>query len=169
MQILHAPLFNEELAKAGIPQEIANTPHAEISIVYPDGEQTPIVIKSIKKPEKKEGQSADLELRALEALKHPNIIRLLGHTYINNHITQLGLEYVPGRSLEENISNTFLLPHDAAPLLVQAAGALEYMHGGEGHPSYVHNDISSYNFLVRTDGVVKLADFGFAYPLEGIP
>jgi len=89
---------------------------------------------------------------------HPGIVTVhqLGEDGDNVFIV---MEFVEGSSLER------LLTQNPAPdrawsldILAQAAVALDYAH----QAGVVHRDVKPANILVRSDGRVKIADFGIA-------
>jgi serine/threonine protein kinase len=96
-------------------------------------------------------------------ISHPGIVTVyqLGEEGENIFIA---MEYVEGSSLE-----TLLVDkkgHDTAwalDILSQIAVALDYAHKA----NVVHRDIKPANILVRSDGRVKIADFGIAKMTAG--
>ena len=77
------------------------------------------------------------------------------------------MEYVEGETLAElmRAGRPGAAPTEAVELLVQVCAGLEHAHAA----GLVHRDIKPQNLLVRTDGVVKVADFGIARTLAGHP
>jgi len=96
-------------------------------------------------------------------ISHPGIVTVyqLGEEGENIFIV---MEYVEGSSLE-----TLLVDKKgrdtawALDILSQIAVALDYAHKG----NVVHRDIKPANILVRSDGRVKIADFGIAKMTAG--
>jgi serine/threonine protein kinase len=125
----------------------------------------PVAIKVINKTQSATNQEdAELRLRfqreaaAAGRLSHPNIVAVyqLGE---DQNTQYLVMELIEGRSLERILSEERLLtPTVALPLLSQIADALDYAH----REGVVHRDIKPANILVRSDGKVKLTDFGIA-------
>ncbi len=98
------------------------------------------------------------EASAAGKLSHGNIVTIyqLGE---QNGLPYMVMEFVAGSSLEGMLSNHTRVPPDKAlSILAQIADALDYAHS-EG---IVHRDVKPANVLVRTDGRVKITDFGIA-------
>lgn len=106
-------------------------------------------------------QRFEREARAASALNHPNIITIYD-TGREQDAHFIATEYIEGRTLRQLISDG---PHPLAETLeigVQIASALSAAHGA----GIVHRDIKPENVMVRTDGLVKLLDFGLAKPIH---
>jgi eukaryotic-like serine/threonine-protein kinase len=98
------------------------------------------------------------EARLAGRLSHPNIVRVYdaGETDGRPFIV---MEYVAGTSL----ADTGRLPAARVVKLgVQACAGLQHAHDA----GLVHRDVKPANLLVRTDGVLKVADFGIARAAE---
>jgi len=93
------------------------------------------------------------EAQALAALNHPNIAQIYG---VEQHA--LVMEYVPGRTLEEQVRSSGFDVQDAVRIAHAIAEALEAAHMA----GIVHRDLKPANVKVRDDGVVKVLDFGLA-------
>lgn len=118
------------------------------------------------------------EAKAAAKLDHPHIARVLvdGTT---NQVHWFAMEYVPGRTLADELVLLQRSPHDAPPipppvlrprsdpehltqivrLVADVAGALDHAH----RRGVVHRDVKPSNLLVGADGVVKVVDFGVAH------
>ena len=101
------------------------------------------------------------EAHAASALNHPNILTI--HD-IGKHgdIHFIATEFVAGQTLRQRIKNSSLNLADALDIAVQVASALVAAHDA----GIVHRDIKPENIMIRTDGYVKVLDFGIAKLIE---
>jgi TolB-like protein/Tfp pilus assembly protein PilF len=97
------------------------------------------------------------EARAASALNHPNIITVLrvgefdGRRYI-------ATELIEGKTLRDCMSGGPFKVAAALDVAIQVAAALAAAHAA----GIVHRDIKPENLMVRSDGYVKVLDFGLA-------
>jgi serine/threonine protein kinase len=101
------------------------------------------------------------EAEALAALNHPNIAHIHG---LEKHagVTALVMELVEGESLADRIANGPIPLDEALPIARQIAEALEAAH----EQDIVHRDLKPANVKLRSDGTVKVLDFGLAKTME---
>lgn len=133
---------------------------------FDPGISRPVAIKVIRPQHfASEEQTEETSLRfAREAnaagrLSHPNIVIVyqLGH---DRGYQYMAMEFVDGVSLNKMMSGGVAMDAEIAlGLLRQIAAALDYAHA----QGIVHRDVKPANILVRTDRVVKIADFGIAH------
>jgi eukaryotic-like serine/threonine-protein kinase len=95
------------------------------------------------------------EARAASALNHPNILTIYDFGQAND-IQYIVSELVEGRSLRELIGQISVAT--ALDYARQIGEALEAAH----RAGIVHRDIKPENVMVRSDGYVKVLDFGLA-------
>lgn len=101
------------------------------------------------------------EARAASALNHPNILTIhevgdaAGIPYIST-------EFIDGATLGELIRKEELSFAEVLDIAEQVASALAAAHAA----GIVHRDIKPENIMRRTDGLVKILDFGIAKLLE---
>ena len=97
------------------------------------------------------------EARAASALNHPNIITIheVGEDGGTNYIAT---EFIDGKTLRERLFEKPLSFEEAMSVAVQTTEALAAAHTA----GIVHRDIKPENIMIRTDGYVKVLDFGIA-------
>jgi serine/threonine protein kinase/TolB-like protein/tetratricopeptide (TPR) repeat protein len=97
------------------------------------------------------------EALAVSALNHPNIVTIyeVGEWQGRNFIVA---EYVDGMTLRQYMCTQTPTIASSLEIAFQIANALAAAHGA----GIVHRDIKPENIMVRTDGLVKVLDFGIA-------
>ena len=103
------------------------------------------------------------EARTAAGLNHPNVVSVFdagddgGRPYIV-------MEYVEGETLADTLRRRGRLPvAEAVPLCLQACAGLAHAHAA----GLVHRDVKPQNLLLRSDGMLKVADFGIVRAAEG--
>ncbi len=98
------------------------------------------------------------EAQAATALSHPNIVEIYdvgeykGHHYIV-------MEYVEGRTLKKVIQQRgALLKEETVDIMKQLVSATSEAH----RRGIIHRDIKPQNVIVKSDGSIKILDFGIA-------
>ena len=97
------------------------------------------------------------EAYAASGLNHPNILTIYEFAQADGRYF-MACEFVDGATLRQKIANGKLELNAAIDIAIQIAGALEAAHAR----GIVHRDIKPENVIVRTDGIVKVLDFGIA-------
>jgi serine/threonine protein kinase len=102
------------------------------------------------------------EARMAAALSHPNLVAVFD-VGDEDGLPYIVMEYVDGETLADLMRRTGPMPPDrAVDLLLQVCAGLQHAHAA----GLVHRDIKPQNLLVRSDGTVKIADFGIARTLQ---
>jgi Tol biopolymer transport system component len=101
------------------------------------------------------------EAEVLAALNHPNIAHIHGLEK-SAGITSLVMELVEGPTIADRLALGPIPLEEALPIATQIAEALEAAHA----QGIVHRDLKPANIKVRSDGIVKVLDFGLAKALE---
>jgi serine/threonine protein kinase len=96
------------------------------------------------------------EAKAASALNHPNIVTVYEIGREDDHIF-LATELVEGLTLRHHMRAGLKLL-EVLDIAIQIASALVAAHSA----GIVHRDIKPENIMVRTDGLVKVLDFGLA-------
>ncbi len=101
------------------------------------------------------------EAELLAALNHPNIAQIYGLER-SDGTTALVMELVTGQSLIERLAGGALPVDEALAVAGQIADGLEAAH----ERGIVHRDLKPANIQLRSDGTVKVLDFGIAKALD---
>ena len=105
------------------------------------------------------------EARLIATLDHPNIVRIY-HVELADGIWFVAMEYIDGGNLHHRVARLGpLRPVPALRFALAAADALQHAH----HIGVLHRDVNPQNLLVSRSEVLKLADFGLATAIEGMP
>ena len=102
------------------------------------------------------------EAKVLASLNHPNIGTIYGLEEAEG-VKALVLELIEGPTLADRIKQGPIPVDEALPIARQIAEALEAAH----EQGIVHRDLKPANIKVRSDGTVKVLDFGLAKALAG--
>ncbi|TCK27467.1 serine/threonine-protein kinase [Pseudonocardia endophytica] len=111
-----------------------------------------------------------IEARTVASLDHSGIAAV--HDYGEDdgpagggRTAYLVMELVRGEPLSTRIGRGPMPVSDTLDVLEQASRALQAAHAR----GFVHRDVKPGNILLRTDGVVKLTDFGIAKAADAVP
>lgn len=108
---------------------------------------------------------------------HPNIIKFIAAAcedkdlHINNNPQRneylVLTELCKGGSLIDFIRQNELNNEQVLQVFYQIAKAVQYLHNQD--PPIIHRDIKIDNFLISSEGALKLCDFGSATYIEYAP
>ena len=105
-----------------------------------------------------------IEQRTLAQLNHPSIARLYDADTSPDGTPFFVMEYVEGVPLTDYCdANAFTIPQ-RLQLFRTACEAVQYAH----QHAVIHRDLKPSNILVKTDGSVRLLDFGIAKHIENL-
>ena len=97
------------------------------------------------------------EAEAAANLDHPGIVPIFE---VGQHEGQhfFSMAFVEGRSLAQRLADGPMPARDAAALLLEVSGAIEYAH----RHGVIHRDLKPANILLGGDGRPRVTDFGLA-------
>jgi len=101
------------------------------------------------------------EAWAASALNHPNILTIHEVGELEG-VHFIATEFIDGQTVRELIAGDELPLTVALDIVAQVASALSVAHAA----GIVHRDIKPENIMRRSDGIVKILDFGIAKLLE---
>lgn len=104
------------------------------------------------------------EARAVAKLRHENILEIFDYSgSAQDRACYIVTEFIEGQTLKQFISaHPIVFPEIAAMLAVQIGRALAHAHAG----GILHRDVKPENVMIRSDGVVKLTDFGISHMVD---
>ncbi len=101
------------------------------------------------------------EAKSASALNHPNIITI--YEIAESEETHfIATEFINGKTLNEYAKDSPFNYSSALEIAIQVVSALDVAHSS----GIVHRDIKPDNVMIRTDGFVKILDFGIAKLVE---
>jgi formylglycine-generating enzyme required for sulfatase activity/dienelactone hydrolase len=136
----------------------------EVFLAHDDSLDRPVALKLSRV----DGGSDDERARrfrqealAASALNHPNIVTVheVGRS---GDVEYMATEFVEGETLRHLLDGGALQIARALDVALQVAAALATAHAA----GIVHRDVKPENVMVRSDGLVKVLDFGIAKCLE---
>jgi eukaryotic-like serine/threonine-protein kinase len=119
-----------------------------------------VAVKFLSDSFVREGSSLERffrEAKSSSALNHPNIITVheIGEF---EHRPFIATEFIDGITLKEYLQQAKITLTDLLDIAVQVASALSTAHKA----GIIHRDIKPDNVMIRSDGIVKVLDFGLA-------
>jgi len=130
--------------------------HAEDQVL-----QRPVAYKVLPSAIREDPKCLDdflREARIAASLQHPNIVTIYDAGQSADEI-YIAMEYVEGRSLQQILDETSVLPLPwGLAIFRQACLGLAHAHSH----NIVHRDVKPANMMITSAGMVKLMDFGLA-------
>jgi len=145
-----------------------------------DDQYFPVAIKIVSGPQTRALSTAELDslrhLDRLQLINHANIVKIQEafagpaphaprESEDDCRTLYSVMEFVPGDDLVAWASrNPERTVSESIQIALQLAGALEYLHCGDGigGAPLLHRDVKPANVIVAPDGQVRLVDFGLA-------
>src|SRR4030095_5011426 len=156
-----ADLFGQQIGHYRVTSEIGRGGMGVVYMAQDLGLGRPVALKLLpahvtSDPERL--RRFELEARAASALNHPNVcvIHEIGRT--DDDRPFIAMEYIDGMTLRQHLSTKRMKIGEALDVAVQVAKALVAAQ----RAGIVHRDIKPENIMVRSDGYVKVLDFGLA-------
>jgi serine/threonine protein kinase/Tol biopolymer transport system component len=97
------------------------------------------------------------EARAASALNHPNILTVY-EIEQKKDLHYIATEFIDGLTLRQKMADTRMSISEKLSIAIQIASALDAAHTA----GIAHRDIKPENVMIRSDGYVKVLDFGLA-------
>jgi len=104
------------------------------------------------------------EQRMLAQLNHPSIARLYDADTLPDGTPWFVMEYVEGSRITDYCQKYHCSIERRLQLFRQMCEAVQYAHAH----AVIHRDLKPSNIFVKTDGGVRLLDFGIAKQIEGL-
>lgn len=103
------------------------------------------------------------EAQAVAKLRHENILEIFDFSAKADADSYIVTEFIDGQTLRQVISERpIAFPEIGAMLVLQVGRALAHAHAA----GILHRDIKPENIMIRSDGVVKLMDFGISHMVD---
>ncbi len=104
------------------------------------------------------------EAQTLGNLKHPNVVEV--HNFgVQDGAQYIVMEYVEGTSIQQYLEDDCggkMPPQEVYATLYAVVSGVEHAHG----KGIVHRDLKPDNFLLDSEGTVKITDFGLAQLMD---
>src|ERR1043165_3543406 len=103
------------------------------------------------------------EAQAVAKLRHENILEIFDYSAKADSESYIVTEFIDGQTLKQFFTERpITYPEVGAMIMLQVARALAHAHAG----GILHRDIKPENIMIRSDGVVKLMDFGISHMVD---
>jgi eukaryotic-like serine/threonine-protein kinase len=107
------------------------------------------------------------EAQAVAKLRHENILEIFDYSGTEAAkaagSSYIVTEFIEGQTLKQQITERPIsYPEIGAMIMLQVCRALAHAHAA----GILHRDVKPENIMIRTDGVVKLMDFGISHMVD---
>jgi serine/threonine protein kinase len=103
------------------------------------------------------------EAQAVAKLRHENILEIFDYAAKAESEAYIVTEFIDGQTLKQVVTDRPIsFPEIGAMLVLQACRALAHAHAA----GILHRDVKPENIMIRSDGVVKLMDFGISHMVD---
>jgi serine/threonine-protein kinase len=103
------------------------------------------------------------EAQAVAKLRHENILEIFDYSAKADSESYIVTEFIDGQTLKQFFTDRPIgYPEVGAMIMLQVARALAHAHAG----GILHRDVKPENIMIRSDGVVKLMDFGISHMVD---
>ena len=140
-----------------ILEEIGKGGYGVVSLVQHKSTRKKYALKSAFRYKKGKDKSKRtyMEIRVLQKLRHPNVVKLYGW-FEDEEVIYLVLEYVSGKDLGKYFRDRLPEKSTVKKITKQLVKALMYMH----RKKVIHRDIKLGNILIDENLDIKVTDFG---------
>jgi eukaryotic-like serine/threonine-protein kinase len=160
------PIAMENFGSYRIESRIGTGGMGEVFQAWDEGAGRRVAIKFLRQPwaERDLAERFGREIKAHAILEHPLIARLYEAGVHPNGTPYFVMEYVEGKPLDEYCREHECSVEQRLDLFYSVCEAVQYAH----NMLVIHRDLKPSNILVKSDGTVKLLDFGIAKQLESL-
>ena len=103
------------------------------------------------------------EAQAVAKLRHENILEIFDYAAKEESEAYIVTEFIDGQTLKQFVTDRpIVFPEVGAMIMLQVCRALAHAHAG----GILHRDVKPENIMIRSDGVVKLMDFGISHMVD---
>jgi serine/threonine-protein kinase len=103
------------------------------------------------------------EAHAVAKLRHENILEIFDYSGKGSDESYIVTEFIEGMTLKQFVTDhPPQYPEIGAMIVTQVCRALAHAHA----QGILHRDVKPENVMIRTDGVVKLMDFGISQMID---
>jgi serine/threonine-protein kinase len=103
------------------------------------------------------------EAQAVAKLRHENILEIFDYAAKEGEESYIVTEFIDGQTLKQfTTERPIAYPEIGAMIILQVCRALAHAHAG----GILHRDVKPENIMIRSDGIVKLMDFGISHMVD---